>query len=59
MNGIKFFIYSALVIGAVFSEDVVKDEELYPVKDGYVQLDQHNFMAALHRFKFVLVFYCK
>ena len=61
----KIFLVVLFVSIVLFSgvlgndEPVVTDAELYPQKDGFVQLDRHNFLAALHRFQFVFVFYCE
>ena len=62
MKHLKVFLCISLFLHAIRSEEEevhLKDEDLYPRKDGYVVLDEHNFLAALHRFRFVLAFYRK
>lgn len=55
-----FLVLNFVFLGVLGNDDyVVPDAELYPQKDGFIQLDKHNFLAALHRFKFVFVFYCE
>ena len=62
MKYITFYFFVALFMRATCKKEFehhISDDDLYPRKDGFMILDQHNFVAALHKYRFVLAFYCK
>jgi len=54
-------VFQSFILVAIYccAAGARKEDEYFPRKNGILVLDEHCFLAALMKYRFVLVFYCK